>query len=254
MRKMIQGIILLSGFMFLFWFLLPFLSRRILNIGNLTGIIVFSCVVLYGIFFSRINDFVRKVWEKPSGKLLLGIFAVVGVIILFLTITFSLFMIFAAKQKPVGNPTVVVLGCRVYGENASLMLMERLESAEKYLNKNPDALCIVSGGQGEGELISEAECMFRYLKTAGIDPIRIYKEDQSTSTRENLLFSRKIMLQEKLNEEVLIVTNEFHLYRSSKIAKSLGLSSFSLPAKTAWWLFPTYYVRELYGIISEIVF
>lgn len=254
MRKMIRGIILGSGLMFLFWFLLPFLSRRILNIGNLTGIIVFLCVVLYGIFFSYINDLVRRVWEKPSGKLLLGFFAVMGMMIISLTIIFSILMITAARQKPIGNPTVVVLGCRVYGEKASLMLQERLEAAEKYLKNNPDALCIVSGGQGEGEDISEAECMFRYLRNAGIDPKRIYKEDKSTSTRENLLFSKKIIQHKKMNEKIAIVSNEFHLYRSSKIADSLGLKSFSLIGKTAWWLFPTYYVRELYGIISEIIF
>lgn len=254
MRKMIQGIILVSGLMLLFWFLLPFLSRRILNIGNLTGIIVFLCVVLYGIFFNCINDFVKRAWEKPSGKLLLGFFSVVAIIIILLTIIFSILMYTEARRKPVGNPTVVVLGCRVYGEKASLMLVERLEAAEEYLNKNPDTLCIVSGGQGEGEDISEAECMFRYLQKKGIDSTRIYKEDKSTSTRENLLFSKRIIEKEKLNNEIAIVTNEFHLYRASKIAQAIDLKSFSLSGNTAWWLFPTYYVRELYGILSEIVF
>ncbi len=109
------------------------------------------------------------------------------------------------------------------------------------------------GVQGEDEDISESECMYRYLIDKGIEPERLYKEDKSTSTRENLKFSRKIIERELLNKQVAIATNEFHEYRAKKIAKSLGLESSAIPGATEIWVFPTHYVRELFSTLYEWV-
>ena len=160
-------------------------------------------------------------------------------------------MIHACNKTPSQEATVVVLGCRVYGERASLMLRERLDAAVAYLEENPDAKCVVSGGQGPGENISEAECMYRYLMNKGIDSSRIYKEDQSTSTEENLEFSMEVIKANDLNEEIAIVSNEFHVYRAYRYAGDSGLEAGCIPARTAGWLFPTYYIRELYAIVLE---
>ena len=113
---------------------------------------------------------------------------------------------------------------------------------------------ILSGGQGKGENISEAECMYRYLTEKGIAKERLYKEERSTSTRENLLYSKKIMEEEHLDFRVIIVTNEFHEYRASVIAEHTGITPSAVCGKTAWWLLPTYYLRELYGIVFEWIF
>lgn len=160
-------------------------------------------------------------------------------------------MVSAAVRKPQSGDTVIVLGCQVRGEQPSLMLEERLKAAYDYLCNDPDAVCIVSGGQGSDESISEAECMYRYLVDKGIDSERLYMEDMSTSTRENLLFSLKIIQENGLNTRVAIVTNEFHEYRAGEVAKRLEMDFAAVPAATAWWLLPTFYVRELYGILYE---
>ena len=161
-------------------------------------------------------------------------------------------MVSAAGNTPTGEGTVIVLGCRVYGERASIMLTERLQAAFDYLQQHPESRCILSGGQGPGESISEAECMYRYLTTRGIDPQRLVKEEKSTSTRENLLFSKALLASGE--EKIIVITNEFHQYRAAKVAKELGLSVSAVNGRTAWWLFPTYYVRELYGIVYEWVY
>ena len=252
--RIIQIIIMIIGLLGMIWFLLPFISYGIINIGNRTGTIVSLLITVYGIKMSDINNWIIQKWNTMTGKIVISLVGISIVIIIILVLVFSVFMIKSTKQKPNGNPTVIVLGCRVYGERPSLMLMERLNAAYKYLIENDDAICILSGGQGDGESISEAECMYRYLTEKGISSERLYQEDKSTSTRENLDFSKEIIDEHKLNNEVAIVTNEFHGYRARKIADSLEINSAAIPAKTAWWLFPTYYVRELYGILYEVLF
>ena len=155
------------------------------------------------------------------------------------------------RSKPAQNATAVILGCRVYGDRPSLILTERMDAAVSYLNENTDAVCIASGGQGADEDISEAECIYRYLVENGISPERIYTENQSTSTRENFAYSYEIIKENSLPQEIAIVTNEFHAYRAGIIAGKLGLSYGAVPAKTARWLLPTYYARELFGVLYE---
>ena len=254
-RKMIiRGLIAIIGILGFLWFLMPFFTHLIMNIGNLTGSIVFACLIIYGIWMPHINSFIAWAWHKAFGRIVLWVLMLLAAIIIVLVVALSGLMINAANQKPGDKPTVVILGCGVYGERPSLMLIERMDAAYNYLIDNKDTVCILSGGQGSGENISEAECMYRYLTKKGIDKERLYKEDKSTSTRENLAFSKEIIAQYGLNPQVAIVTNEFHEYRSGRVAKTLGLEASSIPGRTAWWLFPTYYVRELYGILYEWVF
>ena len=76
-------------------------------------------------------------------------------------------------------------------------------------------------------------------------------EDRSRSTQENLLFASAIIKKQGLDPHLALVSNEFHLYRSLCIAKKLGFSAYGIPAKTAWWLFPTYFTREILAIVNE---
>ena len=127
-------------------------------------------------------------------------------------------------------------------------------AAETWLKEHPDSIAVLSGGQGPKEEISEAACMYQWLVDNGIAAERLYKEEASTTTRENLLFSKQLIEEQSLNPVVAIATSEYHEYRAGLIAKSLGIEYAAVPGKTAIWLFPTYYVRELYGILYEWVF
>lgn len=77
------------------------------------------------------------------------------------------------------------------GERVSLTLKLRLDAALEYLEHSPNTAVIVSGGKGDGENISEAEAMKRYLVSHGVDEGRIITEDKSTSTWENFKFSKR---------------------------------------------------------------
>ena len=254
MKTLIFRIVLiLSGLLALIWFLIPFAVGRIMNLGNGTGAIIMTLLICYGFFMPVIHKMFKKVYATKVGKVAIILVITTVAATVLLVVLETAFMIKAATTKPSEEATVVVLGCRVYGSRPSIMLASRLDAAYEYLSEHPDAVCIVSGGQGPDETMPEAECMYLYLTDRGIAPERIYMEDKSTSTRENLLFSQGIIEAEELNSEIAIVTNEYHEYRAGMVADVLEMEYSAVPARTPLWLFPTYYIRELYGILYEWV-
>lgn len=254
LSRFLRFIGIAAGTIVFLWFLLPFLVAGILNIGNITGIVVSLLLVLYMAFMPMINAGIKSLWSQKKMKLQIGVCGVIVAVIMVLAVVETSCIISACVKEPAKEATVVVLGCRVYGERASLSLVERLEAAYLYLEDHPASVCVVSGGQGSGENISEAECMYRWLVAKGIDKERIYKEDQSTSTEENIAFSKAIIEKEGLNNEIAIVTSDYHCYRAGVIAEKEDMSFGAVPGQTAMWLLPTYYVRELYAILAEWIF
>lgn len=242
------------GIIAFLWFMLPFVVAGIMNIGNATGIGVSVLFTIYMIFLPMIHEWIRALWKNRRMKwVLVGCGTILATIAL-LTVVETGCMISANLKKTAENATAVVLGCRVYGERASLSLVERLDAAYDYLEENPQAVCVVSGGQGFGENISEAECMYRWLVEKGIESSRIYKENKSTSTEENIAFSKEVIKKNGLNENIAIITSEYHSYRAGIIAEKNEISYGTASGKTAIWLLPTFYVRELYAILAEWIF
>ena len=235
-------------------FLIPLSLSVGVNIGNATGIAVALLLVVYGLVFKSINKGIIKCLHHKILRYLVYFAGAIAGTILVLVIVLTTLMLRAMGNEPQGNETLVILGCRVYGEVPSLSLRERLEAAFEYLEEHPEAYCVVSGGQGDGENISEAECMYRYLTNSGISGARIFVEDASTTTRENLEFSLAVIRENNLPEEIAIVTSEYHQYRASLVAKELGLTNTAVCGKTAKWLLPTFYIRELYGILYQWMF
>lgn len=244
----------IAGIVFLLWFALPLVVGGIFNIGNATGIVLSVLLIIYTKWMSKIHSWIKVFWKRKLGKGVLIVFVTAVITIVSLVVIESSLMIRAATKAPEENATAIVLGCRVYGERPSLSMIERLEAAYEYLEENPDTVCIVSGGKGDSENISEAEAMYRWLTDKGIEPSRIYKEENSTSTVENIEFSKEIIEENGLNKSIAIITSEYHTYRAGVIAEKQGLTFGAAPGKTAIWLFPTFYVRELYGILYEWVF
>lgn len=158
-----------------------------------------------------------------------------------------------AKKPPPGADAVIVLGAGLRGEEVSLTLKLRLDAALGYLDANPQALCVVSGGQGEGEVIPEAEAMRRYLERAGVGAGRILTEDRSTNTYENIAFSRAVLLDAFGREpSVVIATSDFHLFRGVSLARGAGFPEpQGLGGRSHPGLLPLYAVREVFGIAKD---
>lgn len=222
-----------------------------LNLGNMTGIAVSALLILYGVGMPRIHKCLAAWRCHKRKKWLWRLLISAACVIAALVVVETACMVRAACRKPKEDATVVVLGCRVYGERASLSMVERLEAAYDHLKAYEDSVCVLSGGQGDGENITEAECMYRWLVARGIEPERLYKEEASSSTRENLEFSGQLIERQGLNQSIAITTSEYHQYRAGMIAESLDMEYGAISGNTAIWLFPTYYVRELYGILYE---
>ena len=252
--KKVRILLMIISVISFIWFIIPLSLSVSLNLGNVTGLTVSVLVFLYALGMPKVSQCFAK-WRTHKVKKWIGRMITVTILIIAgLVVVETSCMIRAACRKPAEDATVVVLGCRVYGQRASLSMVERLEAAYNYLSENGEAVCVLSGGQGPGEEITEAECMFRWLVDKGIASERLYKEEDSASTRENLMFSKQLIEEENLNPAIAITTSEYHQYRAGKIAESLDIEYGAIPGKTAIWLFPTYYVRELYGILYEWIF
>ena len=144
----------------------------------------------------------------------------------FFAIMFGLVMV-GAHDVIRGNPQVmIVLGCRVMpGGEPSILLQDRLDTALDYLDDHPDITVVVSGGQGSNEPTSEAACMADYLEEHGVDADQILLEDESSNTKENLIYSRELLEEQGVDvgeDGVLVVSNGFHLTRSRMLAERFG--------------------------------
>ena len=124
---------------------------------------------------------------------------------------------------PPGMDYLVVLGASVYQDGPSPALTRRINAVMACLDDHPDAVIIASGGKGRLEPISEAQCIRDELVKRGVDPGRIVLEQESTDTLENLLNSRAIIGGD--DARIGIVTNNYHIWRSLRFARKIGLKN-----------------------------
>lgn len=147
---------------------------------------------------------------------------------------------------------MIVLGAGLRGEDVSPTLKARLDQAIAYYNLHPKTMIIVSGGQGPDEVISEAEAMRRYLEEMGILRESIIKEDRSTTTLENIAFSKEILMtREETVESVLIITHDYHLFRAQMLAYFMDLESIGLSAESSLLGRINYLIREYPTMIID---
>ena len=241
----------LAGFLVFFF---PVMGR-ILNPANLAAMGGFLVLAVIFLRWPAFLALLRRIWAKGWGKLLLSITALALAFLLVLMLVLCCEVVSCLGAYPEGPcPTVIVLGCQVRGTTPSLMLSYRIQAAADYLDKNPDAVAILSGGQGPGERISEAGCMYNGLVARGIDPARLILEENSANTRENLRFSEAIMEEKGMSGPVAIVSNDFHIFRALKMAKDNGLEAEGLAACSDYWFSrPTYVLREALALVKYAV-
>lgn len=171
------------------------------------------------------------------------------IIMLFLVIEYQI--IYYAHKKPMQQADyIIILGAKVNGIIPSRALRGRIHKGVEYLKNNPETKVIASGGKGDGEYISEAEAMKRVLQDEGISTERIIVEDESTNTVQNISYSKRLIKDHR--SKVVIITSDFHMWRSYLIAKKQGLECVSGAAsKSAPIMRLNYYTREFFALIKE---
>ena len=201
-------------------------------------------------------------WSEKSraGKVCKVLFLLCAVMGILSFAAVEVFLVKVGRIPPYGDPpaAVVVLGAGVNGTTPSVVLASRLNTARTYLGQMPpDTPVILSGGQGPGEDISEAQAMYNYLTAVGISGERLYLEESSTTTAENLAYSSAVL--DKLgidtyHNSVAVVTNDFHMARVRYLADfETPMSVTGVPARLPyWWLTANYYTREYFALAKAL--
>ena len=151
---------------------------------------------------------------------------------------------------PVGVDYLIILGARVEADGQpSKALQKRINAAAEYLNQNPQTIAIASGGQGPDEPMAEAVCIWNGLIGKGISSERIVLEDGSSTTAENMAFSRTLM---RDGSSAAVVTNNYHVSRAILLAKHAGIENVSgLAAGYTGFTLPHYMLRECAGLVAD---
>ncbi len=233
--------IILSG---LFWAAFP-----VFNIGNVAALLFCGLLIILTVFSSQAGKIIGRLAGHKAGIALLAALGVIMAVCVVYAVVLSIKMYSQQKNEPDEPELLIVLGCKVKGTYPTKMLRRRGDAAVEAMKAHPDVMCVVSGGQGRNEKISEAEAMRRYLTDHGIAGSRIIMEDKSTSTAENIKFSFDITDELGLGRDITIVTDGYHQYRASLIAKKNGAKRVTAySADTEFRFIPTYWVREWFGL------
>lgn len=162
-----------------------------------------------------------------------------------------------ARDTAVGNADadyVVVFGAGVQGETPSLMLTLRTRTAYEYLASHPETRAVLSGGQGEGEWITESEAMRRLLVRWGIDQERLICEERAADTIENGLYSMALIADP--HASVVAVSNAFHLRRCVRALTEAGAAdvrTLSAPLPNRGVAL-SMYLREFAAVVYHAIF
>jgi len=174
----------------------------------------------------------------------------VNVLIMIVYVIVEIIILCAMVSLPQKNlDYIIVFGAQIRGTVISGTLKRRLDKALAYLQKNEETICIVTGGQGKGESVTEAKAMADYLIGCGIEEERVLLENQSTSTYENLKNTYE-MLEMEDSDRIGVVTNNFHVYRAMKYAKMVGFKKiYAIAASCDVVLFLNYMTREFFAVL-----
>lgn len=253
MKKTIKVLLVTIGIILFLMFTVTIIGN-IFNIGNVVGIMFALAFLVLGIFYDKIASTIKHLRKSKVARVFLYT-AGTAVSCVLLSFFIALGSVIASSGTNADNQkTVIILGCAVYDETPSIMLRARTMAALDYLEQNDDAVAILSGGQGKDESISEAECMYRLLSENGIDASRLYFEDKSTNTYENITNSLEIIRENGLSESIAIASSDFHLKRATMIAEKQGVKAKRISSKSGVFDVPIFYVRDTLGVIKEFIF
>ena len=215
--------------------------------ANLCLLCMAACLGL--LFLSRMGQ------RRQGWKILLRIAQAALALLVIALAAVEFWVIRTGQRDDAAKPAdaVIVLGAGVNGTTPSMALQTRIDAAERYLKVHPDIPAVLSGGQGAGEDISEAQAMYDALTARGIDPERLIREEQSANTRQNLENSLAL-LPDSYHKTVAIVTNDFHMARVKLLLSADGPGRVvQVPAKLPWWLSVNYYLRESFAVVNDLV-
>ena len=236
----------LSGLAFFLKFCIPGYSFTALVCLCLVAIILFYAFMpMVGLKFPQFARITTKIFT---------VILILGLLVVGTTEAIVIKYSFGNPKETVDY--IVVLGAKVNADGPSVSLWDRICAAYTYLEEHPGVTAVVSGGRGTDEPITEAECMYRELVELGIDPKRIWMEDQATSTWENMHYTLDL-IEEKTGQrpqKLGVLSSEYHLFRASLFAKACGVEFVGIPARTSRAAQAlNHFMREVAGVWHYII-
>ncbi len=251
-----KATVIIIGILCLISSILPLTLYNVFNQGSIALLIISALFFIYAIFLSPKN-LKYSAWRNNRFEFrMLRILSIFMGICVAIEVMFTCFMIYKSIKKPPqnSNATAIVMGCATFNGKPSNMLYYRLNAAKKYLDKNPQAKVIVSGGITKNDTVTQAKVMEQWLLNNGIDKSRIFAEHSATDTDTNIKLSKEIIEKENLSHDAVIVTDSFHQARSVIYAEKYGLNPSSVSSFTPPLMYPIYFIREQMGIIEAYLF
>ena len=262
MKRIIMPLALLTALGALFFGLAPLAAYRIFHLGILLLLLYGVGVILLLVFWDAFPDLMFPGYPKEQylwWRILRTIAALLLTAAFITGAVLSALLFRAGRLNPPSKDdtepaTLLVMGCLVRPDGPSLSLKYRMDAALEYLREHPDAPVVASGGQGPEEPMSEAQAIADYLIANGIEPERIYKEERSTDTQQNIAFSAEVIRENALPERLVIATDAYHQLRAGIYARSEGFPQvYAQSGKSPWGLVPGYGVREMLAIAEAVL-
>ncbi|MCR5415415.1 MAG: YdcF family protein [Pseudobutyrivibrio sp.] len=227
-------------------------SLVVFRVGS--GTFSFVIWIALGLFFGFLYFMdKKKLWEKVP-KIVFYIFrgGIAAGLAVFIICEGCILSQFFSKGDA-GADYIIVLGAQMKDWGPSVVYKHRLDAAVEYLNNNPETMVVVTGGQGANEFISEGEGGKDYLLEQGIAEDRILVEKESVDTSQNIQYALKLI--DSPNEKKIgIVTNNFHVFRGTMLAKRYTEADISgIAAFTEYLYVPNNMVRECFGVLKDII-
>lgn len=239
----------------LFWNERVLLKYERPSFANFLPMIVASAIILFQLFLWITRASITNVTVLSIIALINSCFIYFGLIFILYGLTSILFNLYPIR-KPVDY--IIILGAGLDKDKVTPLLASRIEAGLKLYNKQVtkgyQPTIILSGGQGDDEEISEAQAMANYIQEKGYSVDKLYLEDKSTNTKENLLFSQAVAQEHDgianfSKKSVVVASNNYHILRAGKLAHSLGIPVRGIGSKTRLYYLPTAFIREYVGYL-----
>ena len=151
---------------------------------------------------------------------------------------------------------IVVLGAAQYNGWPAPVYRARLDRALTLWREGYAPLIVVTGGKMPGDGYTEAEAARNYLVEAGVPPEAIIPENAATDTWESMQGVAALLRPLGL-DEVIVVSDGFHLFRSRMMARDVGLQAWGSPAddspiRTGGGGELAYVIREAAAVVAHL--
>ncbi len=227
-----------------------FSPRRMLSVilGILVLISLIGSQTLYYLFSKFISDYYNKIVIDNILKICINATLTYFYTLIIATLYCN---IKAGKHTPkYDKDFVIILGSKIREDGTLTPLLKgRVDKAIEFGNKEYEinkkkVYYVPSGGQGSDEVTSEADAIKNYLLEQGIDEKQIIVENESTSTYENMKFSKKKIDEIKKNGKIIFSTTNYHVFRSGVIAADQHIDCEGIGSKTKWYFYTNALIRE----------